>query len=81
MQRLVLASTSRYRRGLLARLGLPFEVCAPSYDEEKNLDMPPGEMVAHFARSKAASLAEHNIRGLVTMATILSLSSGIALVL
>ncbi len=58
MQRLVLASTSRYRRGLLARLGLPFEVCAPNYDEEKDLDLPAEEKVAHFARSKAASLAE-----------------------
>ncbi len=30
---LVLGSTSRYRREMLARLGLPFEVCAPDIDE------------------------------------------------
>ena len=31
--RLVLASTSPYRRELLARLGVPFEVAAPKVDE------------------------------------------------
>ena len=30
---LVLGSTSRYRRDLLARLGLPFDVAAPDVDE------------------------------------------------
>ena len=30
---LVLGSTSRYRRELLARLGLPFDVVAPEVDE------------------------------------------------
>jgi septum formation protein len=33
MMRLVLASTSRYRRELLERLGLPFDVAAPGVDE------------------------------------------------
>ena len=32
-RRLVLASTSRYRRELLARLRLPFDVEAPAVDE------------------------------------------------
>ncbi len=30
---LILASTSPWRRELLARLGLPFEVCAPDFEE------------------------------------------------
>ena len=30
---LILASTSRYRRALLERLGLPFEGVAPEVDE------------------------------------------------
>ena len=33
MPRLILASTSRYRAGLLARLRLPFEVARPEVDE------------------------------------------------
>ena len=39
--RLILASTSSYRRELLARLGLPFEVATPRYTEEHDLDLDP----------------------------------------
>jgi septum formation protein len=34
MSRLILASTSPYRRALLQRLGIPFEVMKPPFDEE-----------------------------------------------
>ena len=44
-RRLVLASTSRYRRELLARLGLAFEVLAPEADESPL----PGESAADLA--------------------------------
>jgi septum formation protein len=44
-QRLVLASTSRYRKELLARLGLAFEVVAPGVDEA----VLPGEKPADTA--------------------------------
>ncbi|MDQ6683920.1 MAG: Maf family protein, partial [Pseudomonadota bacterium] len=51
--RLVLASTSPYRRELLARLGLPFETLAPDVDEAAL----PGETGAttalRLARAKA----------------------------
>jgi septum formation protein len=43
--RLILASTSRYRRELLARLRLPFEVHAPGVDEAAL----PGEAAAALA--------------------------------
>ena len=50
---LVLASTSRYRRELLARLRLPFEVRAPEVDETPQpgetpaaLSEPPGGLDA-----------------------------------
>jgi septum formation protein len=44
-RKLVLGSTSRYRRELLLRLGLPFEVAAPDVDETPL----PGELPAHTA--------------------------------
>lgn len=56
-RRLVLASTSRYRRALLERLGLPFEAAAPDYEEEHDLALPPEELVIELARRKALSLA------------------------
>lgn len=55
---LVLASTSPYRRDLLARLGLPFTVAAPACDEEavKAEGLPVEALTAHLARLKAASV-------------------------
>jgi len=55
---LVLASTSRYRRELLARLGLPFRAVAPACDEEA-LKLPglrPEHLAARLALGKAESL-------------------------
>lgn len=53
--KLVLASTSPYRRALLARLGLEFEACAPAFEEKRDGD--PEAMVLANARGKAASLS------------------------
>jgi septum formation protein len=52
--RIVLASTSPYRRALLERLRLPFEVAAPRVDESPR----PGEV----ARALALRLAEAKAR-------------------
>ena len=54
---LVLASTSRYRRELLDRLGLPFEVRAPTTDESALAGEPPERMAERLAAAKAASIA------------------------
>jgi len=54
--RLVLASTSRYRKELLTRLGLPFSAAAPKYDEPP-LPLPPDQLVVAHATAKAESLA------------------------
>jgi len=55
-QRLVLASTSRYRRSLLERLGLAFEVAAPQCDEAALSGEAPGDTAARLAVLKAKSL-------------------------
>jgi septum formation protein len=54
---LVLASTSRYRRELLGRLGLPFTVRAPTTDESAIAGEPPERMAERLAAAKAASVA------------------------
>ena len=54
---LLLASTSRYRRDLLGRLGLPFEIRAPTTDEAAVADEPPERMAARLAEAKARSIA------------------------
>ena len=54
---LVLASTSRYRQQLLARLGLSFEIQAPQVDETARSDESPEQLVARLAESKAKAVA------------------------
>ncbi|HEX7081933.1 MAG TPA: Maf family nucleotide pyrophosphatase [Gammaproteobacteria bacterium] len=56
MTRLILASTSKYRSELLARLGLPFRTCAPNVDERIEPDEGPGEAAARLARAKAEAV-------------------------
>ena len=54
---LILASTSRYRHELLARLGLPFAVRAPGVAEQALDGEAPAEMAARLALAKARSIA------------------------
>lgn len=54
---IVLASTSRYRRELLERLRLPFQVHAPQVDETALPDESPRETALRLAHRKAADVA------------------------
>lgn len=54
--RIVLASTSRYRRELLARLHLPFEVVAPDVDEAAAAGETPHDTALRLAASKARAV-------------------------
>ena len=49
----MLASGSKYRRGLLERLGLDFQVWAPEVDEAPLPAEPPREIAVRLARLKA----------------------------
>lgn len=53
----ILASTSRYRRELLARLGLAFEVAPPGVDEGVLAGEPPPARAARLAMAKARAIA------------------------
>jgi septum formation protein len=57
-RRLVLASTSRYRKALLERLGLPFETASPEIDETPLAGESVVEMVERLAVAKAVAVAE-----------------------
>lgn len=58
MQRpLILASTSRYRRELLARLHLPFDVQPPEVDETALGGETPRELAERLALEKARAVA------------------------
>jgi septum formation protein len=55
MRELILASTSPYRRTLLARLGLPFAVASPHVDETPQPGELPARLAARLARLKAVT--------------------------
>jgi septum formation protein len=55
--RLVLGSTSRYRRELLERLRLPFEVAAPQVDEAPARGEAPAALARRLALAKAHAVA------------------------
>jgi septum formation protein len=59
MKTLLLASTSSYRRELLARLGVAFSVAAPDCDEDayKAQGHAPRALASLLAREKAKSVA------------------------
>jgi len=56
-RRLVLASTSAYRRSLLERLGLPFACAAPDVDESPRDAEAPADTAQRLAQAKAAAVA------------------------
>ena len=53
---LLLGSSSRYRRELLSRLGLPFTQASPSIDETPQPGEDAATLVERLAREKAAAL-------------------------
>ena len=55
--RLILASTSAYRRELLARLRVPFEALAPDCDEHRLHDEPAQALALRLAQLKAETVA------------------------
>lgn len=55
---IVLASSSPWRRDLLARLGLPFTCASPDIDERPLADERPGALVHRLALAKAQRLAD-----------------------
>ena len=63
--KLVLASTSTYRKQLLERLGLAFTTAAPNVDESPLTGEIPVDLVHRLARSKAQAVAERQAKSLV----------------
>ncbi len=65
MQKLILASSSIYRRELLERLQLPFDVVSPEVDETPLQHEAPEATALRLAQLKARRVAEHHSDALV----------------
>lgn len=58
--RLILGSTSRYRKELLQRLGTPFETEAPNVDETPQTGEAPDTLARRLALAKARDVASRH---------------------
>jgi septum formation protein len=65
LPRLVLASTSPYRRALLERLRVPFEVHCPAVDESALPGEDAGSTALRLAEAKARNVGERSPASLV----------------
>ncbi|WP_172197836.1 nucleoside triphosphate pyrophosphatase [Niveibacterium sp. COAC-50] len=65
MRTIVLASTSRYRRELLARLELPFVTDKPDTDETPLAGEAPAETAIRLAEAKARAVAARHPDALI----------------
>lgn len=63
--RLILASTSRYRREMLQRLRLPFDVVSPGVDESPRPGEAPRDLAVRLALAKARAVADQHPQAVV----------------
>ena len=63
--KILLASSSRYRKELLGRLAIPFETVAPEVDETPRPGEAPEDLVLRLAKAKAAAGARRSGRAIV----------------
>jgi septum formation protein len=76
---LVLASTSRHRRALLERLGLPFETQAPDVDETPLAGEAPAATACRLAEAKARAVAARRASALVIGSDQIANANGVAI--
>lgn len=76
---LVLGSTSPYRRELLQRLQIPFEVAAPEVDETPLPQETPHALAARLALAKARAVARNFPRAVVIGSDQVADLNGLAL--
>ncbi|SOB74945.1 MAF protein [Marinobacter sp. LV10R510-11A] len=75
--RLLLASSSPYRRELLTRLGLPFTCASPDIDESPALGESPEALAVRLAETKAQALAAtHQGHWIIGSDQVAALSDG-----
>lgn len=77
--RLILASTSAYRRALLERLRLPFDVVAPNVDETPLPDEPAEHTALRLAELKARATARAGQDALIIGADQVAVMDGMQL--
>ncbi len=68
MTRIILASQSPWRKTILEKLGLTFEVVVSDYEEDMTLALPPQKLALTLARGKAEAVAKKHRDALIIAA-------------
>lgn len=68
MKKIILASQSPWRKTILEKLGLIFEVVVSDYEEDMTLQLPPHKLALTLARGKAEAVAAKNRDALIIAA-------------
>ena len=63
--KIVLASTSKYRKELLSRLGISFSQESPEVDETPENNEAPSNLAVRLARKKAKAIADKHDSGII----------------
>ncbi|NNE37997.1 MAG: septum formation protein Maf, partial [Gammaproteobacteria bacterium] len=63
--KIILASSSPFRKELLGRLGLKFSTFSPEIDESPLKNESPADLVTRLARQKAEKIAKNNHDALI----------------
>lgn len=65
MRKIILASTSPWRRDIFKKIGVPFTVEESGYEEDLSLPLPPRKLVQHLALGKAKAVAARHKNAVV----------------
>ena len=65
MKKVILASSSPYRKELLSRLGIEFDCYSPNIDESAIVGEAPDDYVRRMSREKAAKIGESHKNSLI----------------
>lgn len=68
MKKIILASQSPWRKIILEKLGIPFEVVVSSFEEDMMQDVPPYQLAVALARGKAETVAKQHHDALIIAA-------------
>jgi MAF protein len=76
MLKLILASSSPFRKDVLTKLGLDFTVCVPDIDETRLEDESPHQMVHRLSQQKAFEIAKSKTGLIIASDQVATLSDG-----
>ena len=73
---LILASSSPFRKAILDKLGLPFDVVAPEIDEMRKGSESPFDLVSRLSKQKAVEVSKTHSGLIIASDQVATLESG-----